>query len=392
MIGFSKRLRVGVAVILVLYGLITLYTYTSDTDPKRLFSMRYKLNRSLNEIDLKSHGQGADGKLPSSASLREQLAYQFPYEPEKPMPKYIWQTWKVDVDDPKFPTTFRHYVQHWKENNPEFAHKVLPDLACHELISMLYSSVPDVVKAYKALPRSILKADFFRYLIVYARGGVYSDIDTFDLKGVSNWPSYLSQLFPFFEKHKINPKDVGLVVGIEADPDRPDWAEWYARRIQFCQWTIQAKKGHPLLGNLVNKITEITLKRIEDGTLNLAKGKDEGSDIMNWTGPGIFTDEIFNYLNNVVQHTDKRVILNDNIHETEPVNGLFDSKLDAVENSKAVNWKLFTGMQTPILVDDVLVLPITSFSPGVGQMGAGDESEDFALVKHMFRGTWKGGK
>ena len=53
----------------------------------------------------------------------------------------------------------------------------------------------------------------------------------------------------------------GLVVGIEADPDRPDWADWYARRIQFCQWTIQLKRGHPMLRELIAKITDITLTR-----------------------------------------------------------------------------------------------------------------------------------
>jgi alpha 1,6-mannosyltransferase len=34
----------------------------------------------------------------------------------------------------------------------------------------------------------------------------------------------------------------------------------------------------------------------------------------------------------------------------------------------------------------VVVLPITSFSPGVGQMGAGEPEDEMAFVKHEFEG------
>lgn len=39
------------------------------------------------------------------------------------------------------------------------------------------------------MPKSILKADFFRYLILFARGGVYTDIDTVSLKPIDEWIS-----------------------------------------------------------------------------------------------------------------------------------------------------------------------------------------------------------
>ena len=35
---------------------------------------------------------------------------------------------------------------------------------------------------------------------------------------------------------------------------------------------------------------------------------------------------------------------------------------------------------------DVVVLPITAFSPGVGQMGAGEDDDPMAMVKHNFEG------
>ena len=56
-----------------------------------------------------------------------------------------------------------------------------------------------------------------------------------------------------------------------------------------------------MLRELITKITEITLNRQENNQLNKVLGKDEGGDIMNWTGPGIFTDTVFDYMNAILQ-------------------------------------------------------------------------------------------
>ncbi|ODQ79131.1 glycosyltransferase family 32 protein [Babjeviella inositovora NRRL Y-12698] len=319
----------------------------------------------------------ADGdKL--SISMRQQLSYQFPYEASHPIPNIIWQTWKVDTAHKQFPAQFHHNQLKWKMTNPTHTHYVLSDEGCSELIESLYASVPQVLKAYQILPTPILKADFFRYLILLARGGVYSDMDTLSLKPIDRWPatnpSYtFSKLDPQTEDpltplaEEVPGLGAGLVLGIEADPDRPDWHDWYARRIQFCQWTIQSKVGHPMLRELVIQIALLTLKRAEDGNLSLAKGDKKGEDIMNWTGPGIFTDFTFKYLNN-----------------------LYGSQGDGTDaKTSPISWEFFTGMERPLLVDDVMILPITSFSPGVGHMGSKEVNDEMALVHHLFKGSWK---
>lgn len=300
-------------------------------------------------------------RLPLESTLRQQLAYQFPYEPRKPFPKTIWQTWKVPISDAAFPPNYLKFQESWNERNPTYKHHVLPDEACHELINQLYSTVPDVKEAYNSMPKSILKADFFRYLILFARGGVYSDIDTVGLKPIDTWASANATIYG-------KPNHTGIVVGIEADPDRPDWSDWYARRIQFCQWTIQAKRGHPLLRQLIAHITDITLARKKNGQLSKVLGKDEGGDVMDWTGPGIWTDSVFEYMNNVVQP---------------------QQNLDLQQHEEIIGWQLLTGMTAPIVIDDVMVLPITSFSPGVNQMGAQSPRHPMAYVEHMFLGSWK---
>lgn len=278
-------------------------------------------------------------------SLREKLQYQFPYDLEGKFPAYIWQTWKYTPASGEFSDAFRKAEASWTEKHPSFIHEVVTDEAAVYLLKHLYSSVPDVVEAYQSLPIPVLKADFFRYLILLARGGIYSDIDTEALQSTTEW---LPQGVPR--------STVGLIVGIEADPDRPDWQKWFSRRIQFCQWTIQAKPGHPVLRDVVASITRETLRMKKEGIL---KVKKMDKSIVEFTGPALFTDAVFNYMNSPDYF-----------------------KMEG----KNVTWEAFTGIETAKMVGDVVVLPITSFSPGVQQMGAKEPDDPMAFVRHDFEG------
>ncbi|KAK1750204.1 hypothetical protein QBC47DRAFT_426243 [Echria macrotheca] len=281
----------------------------------------------------------------SKLSLQDKLAYQFPYDVESKFPAYIWQTWKWTPAHSEF--DFREQEATWTEQHPGFVHEVITDQVAVHLLRLLYGSVPEVLEAYDALPLPVLKADFFRYLILLARGGIYSDIDTYAIRSALEWiPESV-------------PRDaVGLVIGIEADPDRPDWKDWYSRRIQFCQWTIQSKPGHPILREIVKQITDQTLKRKRAGSLRDVNDKS----VIEFTGPALWTDIIFSYFN------DERYF-------------------DMSSSPGPIDWKNFTGMEVAKRVGDVVVLPITSFSPGVQQMGAKDYDDPMAFVKHDFEGN-----
>ncbi|KAI1077537.1 hypothetical protein F5B20DRAFT_572230 [Whalleya microplaca] len=279
----------------------------------------------------------------SKMSLYDKLAYQYPYDVETKFPAYIWQTWKWTPANQEF--TFRDQEASWTTSHPGFVHEVITDQVAVRLLRLLYASVPEVLEAYNAMPQPVLKADFFRYLILFARGGIYSDIDTYALKSALDW-------IP----ESVPKESIGLVVGIEADPDRPDWEEWYSRRIQFCQWTIQSKPGHPVLRDIVSRITRETLKRKREG-LFVSKEKS----VVEFTGPAVWTDTIFDYFN--------------------------DERYFDVKHSRGnISYLNFTGIESPKKVGDVVVLPITSFSPGVQQMGAKDYDDPMAFVKHDFEG------
>ena len=296
------------------------------------------------------NGKGAQQKpLTAAPSLLQRLEYQFPYEPEGKFPGYIWQTWRTSPGSGDFDEKLRTPEASWTEKHPGFVHEVITDALMSNLIDYLYTSVPEVVEAFHALPVPVLKADFFRYLILLARGGIYSDIDTKALQSAADWlPA------------SVHPTTVGLIVGIEADPDRPDWADWYSRRIQFCQWTLQAKPGHPALRAVVAQVTADTLRMKRAGIL-VPHRMDKS--IVEFTGPARWTDTVFAYFN--------------------------DPKYFRIEaGAKNISWESFTGITTPKRVGDVVVLPITSFSPGVGQMGSKEADDPMAFVEHGFEGEW----
>jgi alpha 1,6-mannosyltransferase len=150
----------------------------------------------------------------------------------------------------------------------------------------------------------------------------------------------------------------GLVVGIEADPNRPDWRDWYARRVQFCQWTIASKPGHPALVSIVAAITEETLIRAARNELDA----DHMKIVMEFTGPGIWTDAIYDYFN-------------------DP-----DSLGYVVSKAGNLTWEDLTGLTDRTKVADVVILPITSFSPDVGHMGSKSSGDPLAFVSHAFEG------
>jgi alpha 1,6-mannosyltransferase len=86
--------------------------------------------------------------------------------------------------------------------------------------------------------------------------------------------------------------------------------------------------------------------------------------VIEFTGPAVWTDAIFDFFNDPTYF------------DVEPGKG-------------NITWRQFTGMTAAKIVGDVVVLPITSFSPGVQQMGAGPIDDPMAFVQHNFEGESK---
>ncbi|QLG71506.1 hypothetical protein HG535_0B05480 [Zygotorulaspora mrakii] len=425
----------------ILLLLVCAYTLIVFHFNNKKFDLRFKTSATL---PTSSHSSGINLKKYKAdrrnlRDLRAQLSYAFPYEPEKPIPRRVWQTWKVGADSAEFPAEFRTFQKDWTASIEEaelFQYSLVPDSYVLPFLQSLYGEVPVIIEAFEAMPSHILKADFLRYLLIYARGGIYSDIDTVPLKPLDSWLSVNPTSLQNFESENtpvpysnyaksFKKVDPGFIVGIEADPDRPDWKRWYARRIQFCQWTFQAKPGHPILRELILNITATTLNSVSSCSKKFKKsidlehsrdynvnyrdkrGQDEsydhdalkvsenvdGTDIMNWTGPGIFSDIILNYMSNIINNNDDIMLLNSNLQSSRRTNEstkkFYKKITESLQTHNKMPWEFFSLIEDPVLVDDILVLPITSFSPGVEQMESKPTSDEMAYVEHMFKGTWK---
>lgn len=93
------------------------------------------------------------------------------------IPLILSQTWKTH-DLPEQARTLQHG---WRLNNPELDYRFYDDAACRAVIAETF---PEFLDAYDRLPFGVMRADAFRYAIVYRDGGIYADIDMECLKPV----------------------------------------------------------------------------------------------------------------------------------------------------------------------------------------------------------------
>jgi alpha 1,6-mannosyltransferase len=143
-------------------------------------------------------------------------------------------------------------------------------------------------------------------------------------------------------------------VGLEADEDPP--VPGTTHQVQFCQWTLAAAPSHPAMWKMVDNILEEVQNRpYKTPPPNVEYSDDE---VLNITGPAAWTPVVFDFLSQAV--------------------------------GARVDWRNLTGMISPRLYGDILVMPINAFTSGVPHSGSVDGSPD-ALVTHSFGGSWRGG-
>lgn len=301
-----------------------------------LESQSHQLESKINDLK----------QLPETATLREKLTWAYGYELTKKFPAYIWQSWNQDPNDN---IELAMYHSNWLGKNPGFVLEVINDDIMSLLVYHYYNSVPEVIEAFDALPTAMLKADFFRFLILYVKGGVFADIDTNPLQPVPNW-------IP----ENVSPKEIGILIGIEIDYSTPDWKGKFNRRLQFGTAIIQAKPKHPVIREIIAKITETTIQKKKNRVENVELRND--LSIMNWTGIGTFTDVLMAYFNDYIQ-----------------------SGVQA-----KITWRDFHELTVPKLVGDVLVAPIFSFnSPPIDTISNNDEKKPLYFVQHNGMKSWK---
>lgn len=86
------------------------------------------------------------------------------------IPKIIHQTWK----DNNVPQDLAEYVDKVKKLNPDWEYILWTD---DKMLDFVKNEFPDFLATYNGFPKNIMRADSFRYLLMYRLGGVYLDLD-----------------------------------------------------------------------------------------------------------------------------------------------------------------------------------------------------------------------
>ena len=175
------------------------------------------------------------------------------------IPKQIFQTHK-SVPYIQSKPSLVEAVESWKKFVPEFTYNFYTDEMCDTFmkVEMCKEFGVDIYQAYSKLPLAVMKADLWRYCIIYTYGGIYADTDAVCLCNPTVFTSYLTQ----------------LVCAPEND-------------VHFCQWTFAA----PAQSSLLKSIIMLSIHRI------LTMSEIKGEHIVHYlTGPALFTDGIEKYL------------------------------------------------------------------------------------------------
>ncbi|KAJ5501140.1 hypothetical protein N7453_005957 [Penicillium expansum] len=209
--------------------------------------------------------------------------------------------------------------------NPAHSAKIMTDLTGDQYVQRTYHHRPDIVHAYLTLAVPILKADFLRYLLLFAEGGIWADLD------VSCGDVPIREWIPETLRAKA-----GLVVGWEFDVG---WGDSFIR--QFESWTIMAAPGSPHLLMVIDDIMD---------------GIQMTGDVIDFTGPRRLTRGIL-------------------------------KSLEAARN-ETIDMASISNLLEPVLVEDVLILPGYSFAASSNTYSVENVTGP-SLVQHHYAGSWK---
>jgi hypothetical protein len=215
----------------------------------------------------------------------------------------------------------------WAHHNPGYSLLLFDDADIHNFMITYY---PDLLPTFDALGSPVERADMWRYLVLCRLGGVYADSDVVAAKPVSSWA-----------------QDAGLLVGIENVFKTPEEAKKrdYARQIQMVQWTIAARRGHPV----VCSMGQYVINHVEQEADGEFLDPDHDHAILERTGPGIWSSSISDYL--------------------QKVGGVGPEQLVAGGR-----------------IGDVRLLPQPVFGCGAYDFNPADP---LPYVYHMFKGSWR---
>lgn len=278
-------------------------------------------------------------------------------------PPKIWQTWKVDPL--RFEERDLENARSWTEKNPDWRYEVLTDGNDMRYVEYHFGpegfNRPDIVAFYRDVTAAIIKADLLRYLIMYAEGGVYADIDVEAMKPMSK-----------FIPERYDHKDIDMVIGVEID--EPQWRHHPIlgpKSTSFCQWTFMCKPQLPVMMHLVENIMAWLQGVAQNQTVPLGEVALDFDEVISGTGPSAFTRAIIAQMNE------------DRLRAAA-------AREDGAGSTKAppeVTWDVFHDLDESKVVDRVLVLNVEAFAAGQGHSNSGTHDTRHSLVRHHYHAS-----
>mmetsp|Transcript_26616 Transcript_26616/g.37487 ORF Transcript_26616/g.37487 Transcript_26616/m.37487 type:complete len:359 (-) Transcript_26616:73-1149(-) len=257
----------------------------------------------------------------------------------------------------------RRFQERCQALNPNYEVRSYDDESSREFIANFFQ---EYLSLYDGFKKPVMRADMWRYLILYQHGGVYFDLDVECLTPIDTWNSIAKEqdVLEWKRIMKVRPLPPNEWQWISAIPIRMilgmefrDYGEEKFRRFQVVQWTIASQPKHPLLKRTVQLVNE---------TVALV-GKNEhptDDDVLSITGPFLFTRAVVEHMIQYgrLQEDQVRVSSSNNWVEVN------DETLDA---------------NKPFQVHDVLILHKNAF--GYAQLNYYGQK----FVRHHFAGRWK---
>lgn len=261
------------------------------------------------------------------------------------IPARIWQVyWNFGNTEIG---SFTAHILSWITTNQDYAYVLMSEEGADAFARVHYSDRPEILQPFLDLRFPIARTDLLRYMILESKGGVYSDLDTIARKPISQWiPAGLVG-------------EVHAIVGIEYDQlDDELWPGLY-ERLQFCQWTMAASPGHPIVKRAVQDVVRSLHSVAEKQNTTIAGINLEDDEVLKQSGPVIWTKAVMQTISEAT--------------------------------GSAVDYGNFTGMKEAQLFGDILVLPIDAFGSGQEHSNARLDGGDDVYVRHTFRGSWRHG-
>ena len=284
-------------------------------------------------------------------SLSHAISYKSTNLADQEIPKKVWQTWHTSavlLGDEE-----RERARTWEEKNPQYRYELLTDHGAESYVLHHFAHDPLIRDTFLNLTDKILRADFMRYIVLAAEGGVYADLDVVCQEPIDSW------IPPDFRGK------VGVVLGVEQDrmPVTNDADLYYDYRKYIWginNWTIMCKAEHPFMRFVAESVARNLLEMARKQYRTLATMKLSYKEVIDSTGPRAFTNAFFAYVSRVT--------------------------------GKKFTYKDATMLEEPKLVDDILILPIRAMSTAEAER---DDSEGAhspnwpAVVFHWSVGSWK---